>query len=187
MRVRGERYIASRGMAATIVEESGGVPGVASLQTSTDLVAYYPRGGFLFRSAWLVPREAGLEDRGAELGDERLLPLDPERDAVWESVYALFDFGRHPVYELHESSRLASQAESITVPAGVFERCSRIETTVSAETADSPVSHKVVHHYVEWYAPGVGLVRSESFVTEGDAELEVGSAELMSFQVGDDR
>src|SRR5437870_813895 len=51
MRVRGERYIASRGMPATIVEERGGVPGVTSLENSTDLVAYYLRGGFIFRSA----------------------------------------------------------------------------------------------------------------------------------------
>ncbi|MGH7896584.1 MAG: hypothetical protein ACREQQ_01450, partial [Candidatus Binatia bacterium] len=62
MRVKGARYIPSRGTEATIVEESGGVPGAKSLQTNTDVVAYYLRNGFLFRSAWLFPRGSALED-----------------------------------------------------------------------------------------------------------------------------
>jgi hypothetical protein len=185
VRVMGERYVASRGMAATVVEESGGVPGNPTLETHTDLVAYYLRGGFVFRSPWVISRESGLEDRGAELGDERLLPLDPEREPTWESSYGLFDFGSHPLYEFHARSRLASAAESVTVPAGVFQRCARVETAVSAKTPNDPIDHTIVHAYVEWYAPGVGLVKSESFVTEGESRLEVGSAELVGFRIRD--
>lgn len=185
MRVKGERYIASRGMDATIVEESGGVPGAASLEAGTDLVAYYLRDGFLFRSPWVIPRESGFDDRGAELGDERLLPLDLEHDPKWESIYALFDFGSRPVYQLHASSRLVSQAESVTVPAGVFRRCARVETIVSAETPNAPAGRTIVHVYVEWYSPRIGLVKSESFVTEGDARLEVGGAELVGLRIVD--
>src|SRR2546429_1073628 len=106
MRVKGERYIESRGMAATIVEESGRIPGSARLEASSDLVAYYLRGGFIFRSPLLIAREWGLEDPGAELGDERLLPVDPEHDPTWESAYGLFEFGSRPLYEFHSSSRL---------------------------------------------------------------------------------
>jgi hypothetical protein len=182
MRVRGERYIASRGMPATIVEERGGVPGVASLETTTDLVAYYLRGGFIFRSAWLMPRDSELDDRGAELGDERLLPVDPERDREWQSAYALFDFGTRPS-EMHESSRVVSQRETIRVPAGAFPGCARIETTVVAESPSDTGPRQVIHHHVEWYAAGIGLVKSEAFVSEGDRQLKVGSAELVSFRV----
>ena len=186
MRVRGERYIASRRMPATIVEERGGVPGAASLETSTALVAYYLRGGFIFRSAWLTPRDAELDDRAAELGDERLLPVDPERDLEWQSAYALFDFGARPS-EMHESSRIVSQRETIRVPAGSFPGCARIETTVVAESPSGAASRQVIHHHVEWYAAGIGLVKSEAFVTEGERQLEVGSAELVSFRVAGGR
>jgi uncharacterized protein DUF3108 len=185
MRVMGERYIESRGMAATIVEESGGIPGSARLEASSDLVAYYLRGGFIFRSPLLIARDWGLEDRGAELGDERLLPVDPERDPAWESAYGLFDLGTRPLYEFHASSRLAPAVERVSVPAGVFERCVRVETSVSATTPSAPTARTIVHTYVEWYAPRVGLVRSRSFVTEGDSRLEVGSSELVRFRVGD--
>jgi uncharacterized protein DUF3108 len=184
MRVKGERFIDSRGAEATIVEESGGVPGSTKLEASSDLVAYYLRGGFIFRSPWLVAREWGLEDRGAELGDERLLPLDPEHDRTWESGYGLFDFGSRPLYEFHARSRLAPAAERISVPAGDFERCVRVETSVSTTTPSTPADRTIVHHYVEWYAPRVGLVKSRSFVIEGDSKLEVGGAELVGFRVG---
>jgi hypothetical protein len=185
MRVKGERYIESRGMAATIVEESGGIPGNAFLDGDSDLVAYYLRGGFIFRSPLLIARDWGLEDRGAELGDERLLPVDPERDPAWESAYGLFEFGSRPLYEFHASSRLAPAVERVSVPAGDFERCVRVETSVSATTPSAPTARTIVHYYVEWYAPRVGLVRSRSFVTEGDSRLEVGSVELVGFRVAE--
>jgi len=185
MRVKGERYIESRGMAATIVEESGRIPGSARLEASSDLVAYYLRGGFIFRSPLLIAREWGLEDPGAELGDERLLPVDPEHDPAWESAYGLFEFGSRPLYEFHASSRLAPAVERVSVPAGVFERCVRVETSVSATTPNAPTARTIVHTYIEWYAPRVGLVRSRSFVTEGDSRLEVGSVELVGFRVAE--
>ena len=182
MRVRGERYIESRGMRATIVEERGGIPGRAFAEVGTDLVAYYLRGGFVFRSAWLVARDAGLEDRGAELGDERLLPLDPVRDVAWEGGYGLFDFGSRVLYQFHASSRLAPASEAVSVPAGVFDRCVRIDTRVAATTPHAPTDRTIVHRYVEWYAPRVGLVKSQSFV---DGTLEVGRADLVRFRVND--
>jgi hypothetical protein len=185
MRVKGERYIESRGMAATIVEESGGIPGNASLEGDADLVANYLRGGFINRSPLLIARDWGLEDRGAELGDERLLPVDPQRDPSWESAYGLFEFGSRPLYEFHASSRLAPAVERVSVPAGVFKRCVRVETSVSATTPSAPTARTIVHTYVEWYAPRVGLVRSRSFVTEGDSRLEVGSVDLVGFRVAE--
>jgi len=187
MRVKGERYIESRGMPATIVEESGGIPGNAFLDADANLVAYYLRGGFVFRSPWLFARDGGLEDRGAELGDERLLPLDPARDAAWESDYGLFDFGSRALYQFHASSQLGRVAERVSVPAGVFERCVRVETRISATTPSVPEDRTIVYQYIEWYAPHVGMVRSQSFVAEGDATLEVGSAELVDFRVGEPR
>jgi hypothetical protein len=186
MRVKGQRYIQSRGMQATIVEESGGIPGDAFIEADSDLVAYYLRGGFIFRSPWLIARDWGLEDRGAELGDERLLPLDPEHDAAWESGYGVFDFGSRMLYEFRASSRLASVAEPVSVPAGVFERCVRVETRVSATTPSAPTDRTIVHDYVEWYAPRVGLVKSQSFVADGDSTLEVGRSELVGFRVSGD-
>src|SRR2546423_7582795 len=118
MRVKGERYIESRGMAATIVEESGRIPGSARLESSSDLVAYYLRGGFIFRSPLLIAREWGLEDRGAELGDERLLPVDPEHDPTWESSYGLFQFGSPPLYEFPANSPLPPALQRVSAAPG---------------------------------------------------------------------
>jgi hypothetical protein len=182
MRARGERYIESRRMAAQIVEESGGVPGQPALEGGSDLVAYYLRAGFIIRSPWLIPHGSELEDRGAELGDERLLPLDLQHDPAWGSEYGIFDFGRSPIYRLQTSSRLVSASESITVPAGIFERCVRVETTVSTTTPSAPHDRTIVYDHVDWYAPGVGWVKGESFVVEGRSKRSVGEVELVSFR-----
>ena len=78
--------------------------------------------------------------------------------------------------------RISSQNESVTVPAGRFEHCIKVtgagSTTVPVDraTAKAPVT---VEH-ADWYAPGVGLVKSvrrehsESvFLQDGEFTLEL--------------
>ena len=65
------------------------------------------------------------------------------------------------------------------MPAGRFERCLRVETTVLARSPSSPT--EIVHHYVEWYARGVGLVKMQSSVDVDGRRLDVLRADLASF------
>ena len=67
-------------------------------------------------------------------------------------------------FEVRQLHQVYVQKEPVEVPAGRFERCARVETTAihSATGPDgSAVGTRVVYYYSDWYAPGVGLVRTE--------------------------
>ena len=72
------------------------------------------------------------------------------------------------------------------MPAGRFMGCVRVDTTAThgATGADGkPVGPQVVYHYSDWYAPGVGLVRTEQ--RNGAAEI-LATIELIRFRAAGD-
>jgi hypothetical protein len=73
------------------------------------------------------------------------------------------------------------------VPAGTFRRCVRVETVASAIAPGGMQPRAIVHHYTEWYAPGVGLVKARSAVEVEGRTLDVLAAELASFDVPSNR
>jgi len=62
-----------------------------------------------------------------------------------------------------------ADVEAVTVPAGGFDDCYRIEFTETVETAIADSLATVTTNHTEWLAPGVGLVRRRT----GDTELEL--------------
>ncbi|MGH7818835.1 MAG: hypothetical protein ACREQ9_03605 [Candidatus Binatia bacterium] len=180
-RVSGE--IESAGMRIAVVEESGGVPGEETFESNRDPIAYYTRGGFIFRSPWIPhPDRAGTPP--GDGGAEPVLPVNPIGTPEWRGQYQLFDLGSRPMYRFRSESRLASIHDAVTVPAGRFDRCMRVETTLAATVSSAGGSKEIIHHFVDWYAPGVGLVRTVSFVDVGGAKREVLDARLVSFGRG---
>jgi hypothetical protein len=111
------------------------------------------------------------------------LPIDLAHTNAWEgrtNAYQLSDGSGFEVRQLHQ---VFVQAEPIDVPAGRFTGCARVETTAihSATGPDgSAVGPRIVYYYSDWYAAGVGLIRTE----QRSATAEVlATIELVSYQV----
>ena len=73
--------------------------------------------------------------------------------------------------------------EAVHVRAGVFRECLRVD---SESVLDSPSARasaqEIAFHYVDWYAPGVGLVKSE--VRAPERARPITTLELVSFRDG---
>lgn len=146
-------------------------------------IVYCTEGGFLHRVMSLEYRGESLEDTGLRSGELKFLPVNLGGTQTWEgrtNAYQLADGSGFEVRQLHQ---VYVQKEPVDVPAGHFERCVRVETTAihSATAPDgSAVGTRVVYYYSDWYAPGVGLIRTE----QRSATAEVlATVELVSYQV----
>jgi hypothetical protein len=147
-------------------------------------IAYCSEGGFLHRVTSLEYRGESLEDNGLRSGEIKFLPVNLGQTQAWEgrtNAYQLPDGSGFEVRQLH---RVFVQREPIEVLAGRFERCARVETTAihSATGSDgAAVGARIVYYYSDWYAPGVGLVRTE----QRSATSEVlATVELVGYQIG---
>ncbi len=131
-------------------------------------VAFFLAEGFLQSEIGLRYRfERRMERMPTGTQPMRVMPMPPEAGMRWSYAESVFggrdgDLGFEIRWkgEIHREDR-------VIVPAGVFRNCLRIHSiafhrTVIEERADE-------YHYVDGYAPDVGLVKSEySFGQSGD-------------------
>lgn len=91
---------------------------------------------------------------------------------------------RHSHPSVPMAYRIESQDEAVDVPAGHFDRCLRVKGSASVRLYADPVKGWIDMPLttVEWYCPGVGLVRLErsepartAYVTGGTRTLELES------------
>ena len=116
--------------------------------------------------------------------DEKLLPAKPREDEEWESDVQLFDLPNGAGYGMRVVSRATSTEESVTVPAGKFEGCLLVDTTIVPRTRTAKAEDEALSffHYRDWYAPGVGLVKS--LAISGPRSEPMTTIELISFRDG---
>ncbi len=146
-------------------------------------IVYCAEGGFLHRVMSLEYRGETLEDNGLRSSELKFLPVDLGGTTTWEgrtNAYQLSDGSGFEVRQLHQ---VFVQHEAVAVPAGRFEGCARVETT-AIHSATSPdgtsVGPRIVYYYSDWYAAGVGLIRTE----QRSATTEVlATIELVTYQV----
>jgi hypothetical protein len=128
-------------------------------------------------------RGGSLEDTGLRSGEARFLPLDLLATPSWEGRINAYQLPDGSGFEVRQFHQVSVQPEPIHVPAGRFERCARVETT-AVHSATGPdggsVGPRVVYSYSDWYAPGVGLVRSEQ--RSATAEV-VATIELLRYAI----
>jgi hypothetical protein len=184
MRVRGDVEVDSAGTKATLVEESGGIPGERSLESGSDFVAYYSREGIIFRLPWRAGPTPSLASATTAGEGEPVVPRDPHRRSRFEGRYGVLAIEGPPLYELSSESRVVASEDAVTVPAGTFPHCIRVDTRVSARAPSRFATPEIVHYYEEWYAPGIGLVRQRSAVDDDGARRDVLDVELASFDAG---
>jgi hypothetical protein len=176
--VRPDPFQGPNGAGCRIVDERyGDRPGERSP------IVYCTDGGFLHRVLSLEYRGDALEDTGLRSGELRFLPIDLAHTNAWEgrtNAYQLSDGSGFEVRQLHQ---VFVQSEPIDVPAGRFTGCARVETTAihSATAPDgSAVGPRIVYYYSDWYAAGVGLIRTEQRSATAGV---LATIELVSYQV----
>jgi hypothetical protein len=147
-------------------------------------VLYCVEGGFLHRVMSLEYRGEQLQDNGLRSGELKFLPTHLTRDSTWQgftNAYRLPDGSGYVVEQLHHST---AATEQVSVPAGRFGGCMRVDTTAvhyALSPEGEPVGKRVTFYYADWYAPGIGLVKTE----QRNAQSEVlAMIELDRYDIG---
>ncbi len=180
--VRTNEFMGPNGHACRVVDEGYGD---RPAEEPTPIV-YCTEGGFLHRVMSLEYRGEALEDNGLRSGELKFLPVNLGATTTWEgrtNAYQLADGSGFEVRQLHQ---VYLQNEPIDVPAGRFAHCARVETTAihSATSPDgNPVGPRIVYYYSDWYAPGVGLVRTEQRSATGEV---LATVELVTYHVAEE-
>ncbi|MGR8950105.1 MAG: TapB family protein [Gammaproteobacteria bacterium] len=103
----------------------------------------------------------------------KILPIEPRIGDSWtvtselalieSRTFARQDKLRNRTIPLELTVQVVSLTESVTVPAGTFEQCVLLEShgavNVKTDRGNANADVSVVRR--DWYAPGVGLVKSE--------------------------
>ncbi len=176
--VRPDPYRTPDGRVCPVVDEQYGAEAVRYP------VVYCSEKGFLHRLMSLEYRGETLEDNGLRSGELKFLPVDLRRVSDWEgttNAYRLPDGSGFEVRQLHH---VLPRLERVDVPAGAFRRCVHVETTAIHSAIDADGAHtgpQVVLYYSDWYAPGVGLVRTDQRDAEAHAMTTI---KLVRYVVG---
>lgn len=121
-------------------------------------IGYFEDGeGFLNRSVQLEYAGGGVVSPSTTRTGQRILPPDPGALTRWENSEILLGVRYLWRYAL-------SRGIDVDVPAGRFRDCIVVEASglplnEGVRTAVRPLGR---YSFKDWYAPGVGLVRSES-------------------------
>jgi hypothetical protein len=131
--------------------------------------------------------EAGYFTRVSTLGDRALvvfqenkfLPQFLKPGLSWSN--SLFPFGEVPwAFHAVQAHRSFLESRDVVVPAGHFSGCIRIETETQYEGGSSQNSESRPLRYIDWYAPNVGLVKTQ-VVQNGFFGSEIAHIELLNF------
>lgn len=178
--VRQGDFVANDGRACRVVDERYTDVG----EEERFPVLYCAEGGFLHRVMSLEYRGGELTDTGLRSGELKFLPTDLRSANAWEGLtnaYRLPDGSALVVEQFH---RAMSAREDVSVPAGRFAHCVRVDTTAvhyATGSDGAAIGPRVTYYYADWYAPGVGLVKTEQRGT--DAEV-LATIELVRYEIG---
>lgn len=117
----------------------------------------------------------------------KTLPIQASPGETWQTLselaliesrtFARQDKLRNRTIALDLSVKIATLNDTVVVPAGHFENCLRVESqgSVKIRTDRGNASAEVLVSQTDWYAPGIGLVRSERLETSDSPFLKPGS------------
>jgi len=158
-RVIGERFVAVLNQRCLVVNEIDGIGNSASP------VLYYSKNGFLNRIMGLEYVKGDIQPPSFGRSEEQsFLPMILRGGDSWEGDIFPFGHIRHAlrVAEIHRSY---AEVSPVVVPAGRFDGCIRVETHANYGAqgdGHQPDELDAELTYVDWYAPGVGLIRAST-------------------------
>lgn len=142
-------------------------------------VVYFRKDGYLHRV--FMTQQAGKLVQSSGSGDSRFLPTTLVPGSSWESDSEAFRVGELGFNVKHRHD-VVREAKAIRVPAGAFENCIRIDTS-SAQPNSAKDGGELVFYYSDWYAPDVGLVKTEHWDDKGRKNLRT-RIELLDYEIG---
>ena len=137
----------------------------------------------------LATRDRMLLTEKWEQTPQKLLPLDPKLGDSWvidsrlglieSRTFARQDRLRNRIIPVQLHYAVSSLQESVTVPAGTFDNCLLLNASgkVTVRTDRGNASAEVIVSRRDWYAPGVGLVKSVRVEESESPFLKPGSYE----------
>jgi len=184
VRARGDQYVAPLKRRCHLVEESYSADEDNGGRPDTYPIAYYRENGFLYRTMSLEYRNGELREVGLGSSEERFLPDQLTANSTWESLTTAYNLGVRDSYGVTQHHRAALDPGTVTVPAGNFSHCLRVDTVaVHRARREGKVDDRpVILYYADWYAPNVGLVRTLQW-SRPDGGPPLSKIELVAYDV----
>lgn len=178
--VKGQHHVPHLQLDAVVLDEAH--PGVTPTAPKDVLpVLYYPHEGYLVRNTNHVygnNERTTLVSTGT-IGESSapVFPLDligksENQNAEWQEAQ-IGEWGEEA--QLSTLYRFGPEQEPVVVTAGTYTDCLRVETKITRTSGRG-------FHYTEWYAPGVGMVKSTTTNLVSGKVVE--QKELVAFQFG---
>jgi hypothetical protein len=163
-KVLGVKYVPSLDVTGQVVEEFYNLERGGSRP-----IVYVTKDGYLSRLSGLETVKDDIQPPAWGRSEEgQFMPARMVPDVYWNST--IFPFGHiSGAFIINQVHHTVFDPNDITVPAGKFTGCMRIDTMATYEGgsfAKSKKESKLL--YRDWYAPNVGLVKTEVF--EGGAD-----------------
>jgi len=181
VRVFGRQYVEALQREGIGVEErySSFVGGPYVLEEQEPML-YFREKGYLNRV--MLTYQAGKVVSASGTGDTQFLPDLLTNGATWDSSTQAFRVGDLG-FKVNFRHKVAIERETVTVPAGSFKDCIRVDT----DSTEGPNSgyrpgEELVFYYADWYAPAVGLVLTRQW-DDPKHERERTRIELMSYSI----
>jgi hypothetical protein len=168
--VKGSRLVEAERRSMVIVDED-------QLGEHLPVGYFEDDDGFLNRFVYLEYQGDDVVAPGTASRGQRILPPDPEVRSAWQQTELLLGVR-------HLWNFTIRRAIAVEVPAGRFVDCLLVETTGRSLNPSVAEATRATGQYrfLDWYAPGVGLVRSESRNTAAPETPEVVS-ELLRYEL----
>ena len=158
----------------TVVSETTGSGGQV-------LMLYKPGNQYIARSVSYGNLAAGSLDRQILSREQEFLPRVLKPGVHWSNTVYPFG-GVLRDFKIVEKHLVYAEDRTVTVPAGQFSNCIRIETTAAFAT-NSLNSRQQRRHlkYLDWCAPNVGLVKT-TLLQPGLFDREIAKVELVQLR-----
>ncbi len=176
-RVIGTQYVPALKLTGLVVEEFYNLD-----RAGLRPIVYLDQDGFLTRLSGLDYVQNQIQAPVWGRSEEaNFLPEHLTPDREWKNV--LFPYGKLPgSFDVTQSHKSYMEPADVTVPAGHFRDCIRIETRAHYEGgAYAQEKQNLNLTYEDWYAPNVGLVRTVAYQGGPDGP-EMERVELTRFE-----
>lgn len=160
-KVVGVKYVPSLNVTGQVVEEFYNLDRGGSRP-----IVYVSKDGYLSRLSGLEYSKDDIETPAWGRSEEgEFMPARMAPDVSWNSM--IFPFGHiDGAFDIRQAHHTVFETEEVAVPGGHFIGCMRIDTMATYEGGSFSKSKKNSNLlYRDWYAPNVGLVKTE--VLEG--------------------
>lgn len=180
VRVFGTRQFAFLDREAISVEERYSSDAGPMFVEEQEPMVYFFEDDFLHRVH--LTRQAGELTPQSGSHDSRYLPKHLREGVSWKSQSTAFDVGGGLGIQVMNRHDVSIEEDPVHVPAGTFRNCFRVDTVASQGPNSAPNDEEIVFYYSDWYAPGVGLVRTQQWGDEARTQ-ERARIELLDFEV----